>query len=95
MEISAEIVIKGIRHPFNRDSGTYRGTRSIRGGRRDVRLALYMAAFSASRRNPILKAVYLRLRTAGKAHKVALTAVMRKLLIHLNSILKCLPSSPA
>jgi transposase len=81
--------------PFNRDSGAYRGTRSIRGGRRDVRMALYMAAFSASRRNPILKAVYQRLRAAGKAHKVALVAVMRKLLIHLNSILKSLPSSPA
>jgi transposase len=54
-----------------------------------------MAAFSASRRNPILKAVYQRLRAAGKAHKVALVAVMRKLLIHLNSILKSLPSSPA
>ncbi len=81
--------------PFNRDSGAYRGTRSIRGGRSEVRRALYMAAFSASRRNPILKAVYQRLRANGKAHKVALTAVMRKLLVHLNAILKCLPSSPA
>ncbi len=81
--------------PFNRDSGAFRGTRSIRGGRSEVRRALYMAAFCASRRNPILQAVYQRLRAAGKAHKVALTAVMRKLLIHLNSILKCLPSSPA
>jgi transposase len=74
--------------PFNRDSGAFRGTRSIRGGRSEVRRTLYMAAFCASRRNPILKAVYQRLRAAGKAHKVALTAVMRKLLIHLNSILK-------
>ncbi len=81
--------------PFNRDSGAYRGTRSIRGGRSEVRRALYMAAFSASRRNPILQAVYQRLRANGKAHKVALTAVMRKLLVHLNAILKCLPSSPA
>jgi len=81
--------------PFNRDSGAFRGTRSIRGGRSEVRRTLYMAAFSASRRNPILKAVYQRLRAAGKAHKVALTAVMRKLLVHLNSILKSLPSSPA
>lgn len=81
--------------PFNRDSGAFRGTRSIRGGRGAVRLALYMAALSASRCNPILKTVYLRLRAAGKAHKVALVAVMRKLLIHLNSILKSLPSSPA
>jgi transposase len=74
--------------PFNRDSGAFRGTRSIRGGRSEVRRTLYMAAFCASRHNPILKAVYQRLRAAGKAHKVALTAVMRKLLIHLNSILK-------
>jgi transposase len=81
--------------PFNRDRGAFRGTRSIRGGRSEVRRALYMAALSASRCNPILKAVYQRLRTAGKAHKVALTAVMRKLLVYLNSLLKCLPSSPA
>jgi transposase len=80
--------------PFNRDSGAYRGTRSIRGGRFEVRIALYMAALSASRCNPILKAVYLRLRAAGKPHKVALTAVMRKLLVYLNFLLKCLPSSP-
>ena len=81
--------------PFNRDSGAFRGTRSIRGGRFDVRIALYMAALSASRCNPILKAVYRRLRAAGKAHKVALTAVMRKLLVYLNSLLKSLPVSPA
>jgi transposase len=81
--------------PFNRDSGAFRGTRSIRGGRGDVRRTLYMAAFCASRRNPILKAVYQRLRAAGKAHKVALVAVMRKLLVYLNSILKSLPCSPA
>ena len=81
--------------PFNRDSGAFRGTRSIRGGRGEVRRALYMAALSASRCNPILQAFYQRLRAAGKAHKVALVAVMRKLLVHLNSILKSLPSSPA
>jgi transposase len=81
--------------PFNRDSGGFRGTRSIRGGRLEVRHALYMAALSASRCNPILKAVYQRLRAAGKAHKVALTAVMRKLLVYLNSLLKSLPCSPA
>ncbi len=81
--------------PFNRDSGAFRGTRSIRGGRSAVRLSLYMAALCASRCNPILKAIYQRLRAAGKAHKVDLVAVMRKLLIHLNSLLKSLPSSPA
>ncbi len=81
--------------PFNRDSGAFRGTRSIRGGRSAVRLSLYMAALSAARCNPFLQPVYQRLRAAGKAHKVALVAVMRKLLIHINSILKSLPSSPA
>jgi transposase len=81
--------------PFNRDSGAFRGTRSIRGGRFQVRRALYMAALSASRCNPILKAFYQRLRTAGKAHKVALTAVMRKLLVYLNSLLKAIPLIPA
>jgi len=74
--------------PFNRDSGAFRGTRSIHGGRAEVRQALYMAALCASRANPILKAVYQRLRAAGKAHKVALVAVMRKLLVHLNRLIK-------
>jgi transposase len=81
--------------PFNRDSGTFRGTRSIHGGRHAVRRVLFMAALSASRSNPILRDVYQRLRAKGKAHKVALVAVMRKLLIHLNSLLKCPPPSPA
>jgi transposase len=81
--------------PFNRDSGAFRGTRSIRGGRSAVRLTLYMAALSASRSNPILQAVYRRLRAAGKAHKVALVAVMRKLLVYLNSLLKNLALTPA
>jgi transposase len=80
--------------PFNRDSGAFRGARSIRGGRIEVRHALYMAALSASRFNPILKAVYQRLRAAGKPHKVALVAVMRKLLVYLNSILKKLVLAP-
>ena len=74
--------------PFNRDSGAYRGTRSIRGGRAAVRRALYMAALSAARVNPILRTVYQRLRQRGKAHKVALVAVMRKLLLHLHARLQ-------
>lgn len=81
--------------PFNRDSGAFRGTRSIHGGRAEVPKALYMAALCASRANPILKALYQRLRSKGKAHKVALVAVMRKLLIHLNRILKPLSPCPA
>jgi transposase len=81
--------------PFNRDSGSLRGTRTIQGGRIAVRTALFMAALSASRTNPILKAFYQRLRCAGKVHKVALVAVMRKLLIHLNSLLKSMPPHSA
>lgn len=74
--------------PFARDSGKQRGKRSIRGGRFYVRKALYMAAVSASRFNPKIKEVYLRLRNTGKPSMVALTACMRKLLLLLNALLK-------
>jgi transposase len=74
--------------PFNRDSGTQRGSRSIYGGRPAVRKALYMAALSAKAHNPILKKFFVRLVTAGKKKKVALVAVMRKLVILLNRMLK-------
>ena len=74
--------------PFNRDSGTLRGKRAIFGGRRAVRCGLYMAALVATRHNPILAQFYQRLRAAGKPPKLALTAIMRKLLIALNSSLK-------
>jgi transposase len=77
--------------PFNRDSGRWRGQRTIFGGRRQVRHGLYMAALVAARHNPILRAFYLRLRAAGKPAKLALTATMRKLLIVLNSALKTHP----
>ena len=73
--------------PFNRDSGTMRGKRTIFAGCRAVRRGLYMAALVASRRNPILSDFYRRLRTKDKPHKVALTAVMRKLLLALNQAL--------
>ncbi len=65
-----------------------RGKRTIFGGRRAVRTGLYMAALVAARHNPILRAFYQRLRAAGKPPKLALTAIMRKLLIVLNSALK-------
>ena len=78
--------------PFNRDSGKMRSKRTIYGGRRSVRHGLYMAALVAARHNPILRNFYLRLRAAGKPAKVALTATMRKLLIVLNSSLKCDPT---
>lgn len=74
--------------PLNRDSGRFRGKRMVWGGRARVRAALYMAALTASRYNPIIKAFYHRLCEVGKARKVALTACMRKLLIILNSMVK-------
>ena len=74
--------------PLNRDSGRFRGKRMVWGGWARVRAALYMAALTASRYNPIIKAFYHRLCSAGKARKVALTACMRKLLIILNSMVK-------
>ena len=74
--------------PFNRDSGTMRGRRTIWGGRARVRAALYMGALVATRHNPVIKDFYLRLLAAGKPNKVALTACMRKLLVILNSMLK-------
>lgn len=80
--------------PFNRDSGTLRGKRTIFGGRRALRSGLYMAALVATRHNPILSNFYQRLRTKGKPHKLALTAVMRKLLIALNHTLKPTPCLP-
>ncbi len=77
--------------PFNRDSGTMRGKRTIFGGRRALRCGLYMAALVAAHRNRILRDFYQRLRAKGKPHKVALTAVMRKLLLALNHTLKPTP----
>jgi transposase len=72
--------------PFNRDSGTLRGRRTIWGGRADVRRVLYMSALVATRHNPAIKAQYARLLAAGKPKKVALTACMRKLLCILNAM---------
>lgn len=74
--------------PFNRDSGQWRGRRMIWGGRRSIRAALYMAALVASRRNPALARFYQHLRSLGKPAKVALVAVMRKLLTILNAMVK-------
>ena len=74
--------------PFNCDSGQFRGRRRIWGGRRSVRESLYMAALVASRYNPVLAPFYRRLRDLGKPAKVALVAVMRKLLTILNAMIK-------
>lgn len=73
--------------PFNRDTGRRRGKRRTFGGRGQVRRALYMAALTASRRNPVIKCFYQRLLDKGKLKKVALTACMRKLLSIVNTML--------
>jgi transposase len=74
--------------PFNRDSGSLKGRRSIWGGRASVRSTLYMAALVATRRNPVIRDFYKRLTAKGKLFKVALVACMRKLLTILNSMIK-------
>jgi transposase len=74
--------------PINRDSGKYRGRRTIFGGRADVRAALYMATLSAVRYNPVIRAFYEHLIHAGKLPKVALTACMHKILIILNAMMR-------
>jgi transposase len=74
--------------PFNRDSGTMRGTRVIWGGRPAVRTSLYMATIAAIRCNHVLKSGYDRLRTAGKPAKVAVVACMRRLLAIAQAVLK-------
>ena len=74
--------------PKNNDSGTKQGYRRICGGRFYIRKLLYMAALVAIRHNPPLKAFYERLKMKSKPSKVALTAVMRKMLITLNAMLR-------
>jgi transposase len=74
--------------PLNNDSGKMRGRRSVWGGRADVRSALYMAALSAVRFDPVIKGFHERLRAAGKPAKVALVACMRKMLCILNAVIK-------
>jgi len=74
--------------PLNRDSGAWRGTRSIWGGRRQVRAALSMAAVVGVRHNPPLRAFYERLLAHGQPKKVALTACMHKLLPILHALLR-------
>ena len=73
--------------PFNHGNAQFRGQRRIAGGRANLRSVLYMAALVASRHNPVLKVLYQRLLAAGKAKKLALTALMRKLIILSNRLL--------
>jgi transposase len=74
--------------PLNHDSGQWRGRRRTWGGRAAVRRVLYMATLTAIRYNPMMKATYARLVAAGKPPKVAIVAVMHKLLTVLNAILR-------
>ena len=74
--------------PYTKESGLYQGQRHIRGGRPAVRRVLYMAAVTASSHNPILSHYYASLIARGKAPKLALTAIMRKLIILLNRLLQ-------
>ena len=74
--------------PFNRDSGTLRGKRTIWGGRAGVRATLYMATMAAVRRSPSMKAFQERLIAAGKPWKVVQVACMRKLLVRLNAMVR-------
>ena len=73
--------------PFDRDTGESHGQRHICGGRARPRRLLYIAALAASRVDPALRALAQRLRTAGKPPKVALVAVMRKLIEAANTVL--------
>jgi transposase len=86
--------------PIARESGTYQGRRYLQGGRAEARGALYMAAVSAARCNPVLAPFYQRLIAAHKPVQLARTAVMRRLLIYMNSLLAKLlhpaaPTSPS
>ena len=74
--------------PFNRDSGKMSGRRSIQGGRAKVRKCLYMAAHTAASCNPVISAYVQGLRDRGKPYKCAIVAAMRKLLIHLQCLIK-------
>lgn len=74
--------------PMNRDSGQFRGKRMTGSGRKSVRTALFMTTLAVIQFNPKLKAFYKHLVDQGKAKMIAMVAVMRKLIIILNSMLK-------
>jgi transposase len=87
LEAPAAASLTGVA-PFTRESGKWKGQAKIGGGRSELRRALYLPALSAARFNPDLKAVYDRLRANGKPAKVALVAVMRKLVILANALVR-------
>jgi len=74
--------------PINRESGAYKGTRRIRGGRAQVRTVMFMGMMSAMQCNPVFKATYQRLVAAGKPKKVAIIACLRKMVVMLNAMVR-------
>jgi transposase len=81
--------------PHANDSGQHRGARHIGGGRKTVRTSLYMAALVARSCNPRLRAFANTLKARGKPNKLVLTAIMRKLVVILNAVLKSgMPANP-
>jgi len=74
--------------PYNRDSGSIRGKRRIKGGRAPIRTVLYMAMMSAIQCNPVMKSFFNKLVASGKHKKVALTACMRKMMTILNAMVR-------
>jgi len=74
--------------PMNRESGVYKGQRRIRGGRAQVRTVMFMGMMSAMQCNPVFKATYQRLVTAGKPKKVAIIACLRKMVVMLNAMVR-------
>lgn len=74
--------------PYDRDTGTLKGRRFIHGGRAKIRRCLYMAAVSAARYNPVIRDYVAGLTARGKPFKCAIVAAMRKLIIHMQSLLK-------
>lgn len=83
-EISALVGVA----PMNRDSGSLRGKRKIKGGRASVRTMLYMATLSATQCNPVIKHFYKKLVEQGKHKKVAIVACMRKFITILNAMVR-------
>ncbi|TGS15262.1 transposase, partial [Mesorhizobium sp. M1C.F.Ca.ET.187.01.1.1] len=74
--------------PYDFDTGTFKGRRVIWGGRHALRRVVYMAALTASRSNPVLKAFHQRLIANGKQPKVAIVAVARKIMTILSAMLR-------
>lgn len=74
--------------PINRESGSFKGKRMIRGGRHQIRTAMFMSMMSAMQCNPVFKATYQRLVAAGKPKKIAIIACVRKMIVILNSMVR-------